>query len=486
VVWTATAYSVPPALAAVLSVGVAILAWQNRSKPTARPLAALTVALAGWAACYAVQIGYTTVAAELFWLKLGLSIGAAVPALWFLLTFRYAGLLEQVPSVVKAAIVVEPGLFALVLWSNPTFGLAWTNPSMPTTGAPVVVFEFGVGYLVHITTAYAVIGAGVAALGWVALSGAILHRLQASVMAAGAIVPSILNIAFTLGISPIPGLDLTTFAFSVTGVLFALALFEFDLFEVAPAARKNWIAQLGDGVVAVDADGAVIDTNETARRVLDPPPTVGDPIVDGLPAPTIRAAEGSVVEAHVDDERRFFDVHVEELVDLHGHHAGSVVGLRDVTARETYRRRVAVADRVLRHNFRNETLVIGGQAEYLADELDGEYADVAETIQSHTASLSRLSEQVRDVSTTVEGRSSTQPVELSALVSSVIAGLDTDSVTVRVDLPEQLWVEGVSPDIVETGVRNVVENAIEHNDAAHPRVEITSREAGETLSLIHI
>jgi len=144
---------------------------------------------------------------------------------------------------------------------------------------------------------------------------------------------------------------------------------------------------------------------------------------------------------------------------------------------------VAVADRVLRHNFRNETLVIGGQAEYLADELDGEYADVAETIQSHTASLSRLSEQVRDVSTTVEGRSSTQPVELSALVSSVIAGLDTDSVTVRVDLPEQLWVEGVSPDIVETGVRNVVENAIEHNDAAHPRVEITSREAAETVQL---
>jgi PAS domain S-box-containing protein len=72
------------------------------------------------------------------------------------------------------------------------------------------------------------------------------------------------------------------------------------------------------------------------------------------------------------------------------------VGIQeDVTAEERRDRLIEVLNRVLRHNIRNGMTVIQGYASTIAEQHDGELAQMAETIRDKSIELSELSEKAR-------------------------------------------------------------------------------------------
>ncbi|MFB6106902.1 MAG: histidine kinase N-terminal 7TM domain-containing protein [Halobacteriaceae archaeon] len=483
--WSPTPYSLAAFVAVAIALSLAVVTWRHRTEPAARTFGALVVAIGAWAAVYGVQLGFGSPAEQLLWQAVTFSVASTVPPLWLGFALRYAGRDGWLTRPWLAAFALEPLGVTAVSLTNPRHHLMWTGASFGADpSVPVAVFSFGPGYYVHVAYAYLGVAVGVGLVASVAVRAATLHRTQAAVIIAGVLPPFAAHVAYTLGVGPVPGLDLTPFAFALTGACFALALFYLDLLERTPVALRHALAASGDGVVVVDDTGTVVDATDVARSVLDPPPEAGRPAARSLPGADLDDADGRHVEATSEGARRHYDVHVTPLRDHRDRVVGRAVVLRDVTDRRAYERRLEVANRVLRHNVRNGVNVIRGRAASLREGDDPSAAAAA--IEERATRLLSASEKAKSaVELDRAAGDGAVAVDVAAVTDRVVAATRAshpDAVVQRSGAGRAL---ATVPDerVVETAVENVVENAVVHSDAAVPRaqVAVTREPSGVTV-----
>jgi signal transduction histidine kinase len=149
--------------------------------------------------------------------------------------------------------------------------------------------------------------------------------------------------------------------------------------------------------------------------------------------------------------------------------------VRDVTRRRLRGQRLTVLNRVLRHNLRNRMTSIIGRAELLTD-ADRDEDELAEGILTTADDLVTLGERAREVEQimSVTPRAG-EATRLATVVESVIetVGAAFPAVAIRTDVDPNLSVP-VDERILEPVLRNLVENAAEHNDAETPTVDVTA------------
>lgn len=481
--WAFTPYSIPPFLAAALAVPAAIETWRHRDEPAAHAFLAVVLVLFGWSMAYGIQLGFADLSTKLVWQRISLMFGGTIPVVWLVFAIRYAGLDALLTRWTMALLAVDPLVFTVALWTNPSHHLLWSDASVGSN--PGLALDFELGYYVHITYAYLLVTLGVVALAWLAADATTVHRKQSALLVLAATVPFGANVAFTLGASPIPGLDLTTFTFALSASLIVVAMFRLNLLDIAPVARRHWVAQLGDGVVVLDTDDRVVELNHVAAAALTPELDVGDHVGPSLPMDDPRDVDGHVLEATFDGERRFYDLRYTTLTDHHGRPAGSLVGLRDVTERTRYERRLEVANRILRHNFRNAMNVIQGNAEMLSRDLEEPHATRAKAIERRANEVIDLTEGIQEIATTLDFDEPTVVVDLTESVTAATDRIRVEfpGVTVAVDATHPVLVEGVAKNLVDSAVDHVVENAAEYNDDPAPAVRVTVVESADTVSI---
>jgi len=171
------------------------------------------------------------------------------------------------------------------------------------------------------------------------------------------------------------------------------------------------------------------------------------------------------------DGRRFpAENHFTAILDEDGELRGITGILRDITEREQRRERLAVLDRVLRHNLRNELGVMIAATDALAEELRTEYDDpdraqLAADAAASGRDLLDISEEVRRIQSALErDRGEVLAVDAVEVVTDVVASIRDDypEATVRLDLPERASVE--AGESLALAVRHLVENGIVHHD----------------------
>jgi PAS domain S-box-containing protein len=174
---------------------------------------------------------------------------------------------------------------------------------------------------------------------------------------------------------------------------------------------------------------------------------------------------------HADGSWRVLDVVGVNLFDDPAV-GGVVINARDVTHRHRYEQRLRVLNRVLRHDLRNDMNVVLGHADILIDaDVDPETKEHARKIQRKAESLVDLGERARQVDHTLDhAERERRPVEITEPIRSELDGLSSEypGTVVHRHLPDEQWV--YATDHVSTAIRNVVENAVEHNDRVLTRV----------------
>jgi signal transduction histidine kinase len=479
VAWEPTLYTVVGVVAAVLFFLIAVVGREHRSQPAAKAFLALITAMGGWALCYAVGLGFTTLDGQLVWQRSALAIGGLVPSLWFLFAVQYTNREAWLTPAVRALMIVDPLVFGLLTLTNPTHGLIWSDPVLVSYGSlHVVEFAFGPAYLLHLAYTYVVTPVGFGLLLFSAVRST-LYRTQAGLLLVGAIPPLVANTTFVLGIDPgvIPSLDYTPFAFVVTGPCFGLALFRFDLLERVPVARKQIIADADDGFVVLDERLRVVRANPSAERILGGP-IENDPIADHFPSDefALDAVSGTTLTTVVGGQQRAYDVTHSTLSEGHGRTVGYVLQFRDVTDRHTYQQRLKVANRVLRHDLRNRMNVITGWAAELAGHETEDVRVIGERITATADELIELGEQVRLLVETADyaGRS-TESVDLGAHIDPLVDRFQDahPEATVETERLAATTVLVPHPRLLTISVESLLENAVEHNDAERPWVKVT-------------
>lgn len=135
-------------------------------------------------------------------------------------------------------------------------------------------------------------------------------------------------------------------------------------------------------------------------------------------------------------------------------------------------RRLTILNRVLRHDIRNSVNVIRGNAKLIQDG-SNDPVRVAATIREQAAEMARLSEQARELEAVFSADEiETEPIDLSTVVSAKAFTLQRNHAYAAVDrsIEEDAWVEA-SP-MIETAIENLLENAVDHNEAAEPSVGV--------------
>lgn len=185
------------------------------------------------------------------------------------------------------------------------------------------------------------------------------------------------------------------------------------------------------------------------------------------------------------------DLHLALLPFENGEFQGTVGVVRDISDRKRREQRLAVLNRLLRHNLRNEVNVILGHAERLQTAIDdAESRQAVQTIRetgNELIELSNKSRRLAQLQTDAAGEDDL--IDAVAQIDRLLAEFRDEypGVALEFETPSD---EG-RPVIAgqerwfTTAVRNLIENAIEHNTASQPRVTVTVQ-SGPDHTHVHV
>ena len=156
----------------------------------------------------------------------------------------------------------------------------------------------------------------------------------------GVLAPWVGNALYILRLSPFPNLDLTPFAFTLTGLGISWSLFHFRLLDIVPAAHKTIFESMNDVVIVMDAQNRIVDLNPAAQRVFgcSASDSVGQPVEKILSLwPDLVDHCRPLTETHSEiawgdnGKKRYFDLNISPLRDKQNLLTGRVIVLRDIT-----------------------------------------------------------------------------------------------------------------------------------------------------------
>ncbi|MCU4925495.1 ATP-binding protein [Halobacteria archaeon AArc-dxtr1] len=485
--WTFSPISMLIFGGALVAMLVAVEALRHRPDPMAWPLAVSMLAAVLWAIPHGIGIGYSTVDHVVFWQQVQYLGIVLLPTAYFVLALTFAGYNHWLTRRIYAALAIVPLTTLAIVWTNPAHGLFWTAHEVTTVGdAAVFTPEFGPWFWVHLGYSYLLITLSLAVLATVVVRSGMLYRKQATLIFFGGLVPLTVNAGINLNLVPFLTVDLTTTAFAISGLAFALALFHFEMLEIRPVARNLLVDELDDGVVVVGPDGQIRDYNQTATAVLGGL-ELNQPAADVFP--DVVAPDNDQLSAKIDGDQRQFRTRTTPLTDDRNRTVGRIVYLNDITETVEREQRISVLNRILRHNIRNEMNVAAGHLDLLDDQparADEHVARARERIDR----VVEFADKARRVERTINSTAEVDTVSPVVVVTTVVADARERFPNAVIEFPGESGADSL-PDVrvadielFEQALAELVENAVVHNDR-EPRVTL-SLEATDDRVHIHV
>jgi PAS domain S-box-containing protein len=495
--------------AGAICIVLAIHAWRRRPAPGATIFAVMMLAVADWALGYALELGSADLPMIVFWARLeylGIVVG---PVAALLLALAYTGRTRWLTYRRLAVLSIVPAITLLLVWTNDLHGLIWSairvaNPD----SAPRMDPSYGPWFLVHTAYSYMSMLIGMFLVVQAFVRSTRPYRGQAGVLAVSWAVPLIGNALYISKISPFPNLDLTPFAFTLAGVLWAWGLFHYHLLDIVPVARDAIIESMSDAVIVLDARGRIVDVNPAAQRILGRRAAE----VIGQPARQILAARSDLVERYRDaaeaqDEislgremPRLYDLRISPLYDNHRLLTGRLIVLRDITERkqveaELYRAKEAAeaASRAkttfltnMSHELRTPLTSILGYSELLkmrmADSGQVDFAADLDRIRSAGNHLLALINDILDMSKIEAGKLELHPetFDVPALVhyaaSTVRPLIERNANSLEVRCSDDLGKMRADMTRVQQILFNLLSNAAKFTERGFITLEVARHE----------
>lgn len=249
-----------------------------------------------------------------------------------------------------------------------------------------------------------------------------------------------------------------------------LALFRYEIFDATPAVGtigERMIARTTDDLVfVVDQQGRLIKLNETAVELLGVTRTglLGDSLDDVLDVSIEELQTLDTLTLQTKQGQRQFDPQVSSFTDQHDRHLGYLASLRDVTNRELRQQRLAVFNRILRHNHRNQLEVIKANAEVLADQGGRDHTapiiDAAEKLQ-------HLSQNARSIDQLLSRPLQHREIDLTTAVYETLDSIEEsrDGVSITVSGPDEASLV-TDRRVIDVLLDSALDNALTHAESS--------------------
>lgn len=327
-------YSTALLLAAAFSLWHAVSAWRHPTTIT-RSITAFLLGMVWWCVTYALHWSPVPRPYPSFWLEATYVGVVTIPTAFFAFTLRYTERDYWFTRRWLALFPIEPILTLLLLWTDSYHGLFFGG--VPRDGNPLL--NGGPWFWINVFYSYGLMLVSVFLLVQAYRRSIHIYKGQVRVILVGALLPWVVNALMFVGLNPLPGLDLTPIAFTLTGLAFSYGARNYRLLDIIPVARDTLIEKMTDGVIVLDARDRLVDINPTGQWMLragDPPP-IGQPIEPLLAhwqnlVERFREIREGQFEVQIQKNPPFFvDLLIAPLHDEAGFYTGRLLVLRDIS-----------------------------------------------------------------------------------------------------------------------------------------------------------
>ncbi|WP_440763825.1 histidine kinase N-terminal 7TM domain-containing protein [Natronorubrum sp. DTA7] len=332
------------AISGALAVYTVVARSDAMDDPSVRAFVGLNAGCALWSGAYALQLLSVELPAKRFWLSVAYVSSILVVVSLFAFAVAYSDHERWLTRRTLLAVTFVPAA-GFVLHATQYRNL-YERPidTAVVDGFVVLDRTLGSAAIVTLLFMYGLVVVAAGLLLKTVYESQRVYRLQSVAVLIAVLVPFGPNIAWALGLGPAGNLDLTPVAFTVSGVVFAVAIYRHHLLDIAPVARTAVVEDMRDGFLVIDEANRVRDSNAAARRSVAgdaPSSIVGRDVTTIFPeiAPVVRdEAPTNQIEIVVDgdDGRRFFDVQVQRLLSAD---EIRLLLLRDVTEQHAVEQR---------------------------------------------------------------------------------------------------------------------------------------------------
>lgn len=234
-----------------------------------RSFAALMSSVGMWAFVAAFEVGSRDPLTKAFSYHFKYLFIVTVPVCWFIFGLYYSNRLQQLKVKFLLLLLALPMVTLVLVATNPLHNLMFTKVELIETDRYFLYFRnFGVWFWVHATYSYMLLFLGFIFLAKSLIDSPRPYRSQVVLLLIGGLTPWVLNMIFLFNISPFPYLDLTPFAFAISGVAFMLGIIRYRLLDIVPIARDVIIKNMNDGILVVDNENRILDLNPAAAKMI--------------------------------------------------------------------------------------------------------------------------------------------------------------------------------------------------------------------------
>jgi signal transduction histidine kinase len=332
-----TPYTLPLLIGTGLAWGLSFAIWRRRPAQGANAFTLLMLVTGGWSFFYALEIAAPSLDAKLLLAGVQYIGITTLPVFWLIFLLEYTGREKWLTRRNVILLFVLPTITTVLALTNTQHTLIYTGVSLvPYDGFMMLVATRGGWFWVHTAYSYLLLVSATVLLLRTFLISPQTYKGQIVIMAFGTLTPWVANALYLSGLSPFPGLDLTPFAFAISGAAFAWSMMRFRMLDLVPVARDRVIEGLTDAVFVLDAQGRIADANPAALALLGIPlkTALGQPLSAVLANQTdlIELVQGvSEGSGEVTLNKRVYRAGISELRRRDGQLTGKIVTLHDVS-----------------------------------------------------------------------------------------------------------------------------------------------------------
>jgi PAS domain S-box-containing protein len=322
---------------------LALYIYFNRRSPGSQALSVLILAASLWSIGYAFELIAKSPSNKLIWEKFEYLGIVTIPLAWFTFVSQYLGNPKWMKEILKHRFILGfiPTLTLILVWTNELHNLVWHKVETETIGSLVTLnFIHGPWFWVEIVFSYTLILLGSVQLAISVFSIVRLQRWQIFLTLMAILLPWIGNIFYITGLIPKHFVDWMAFLFLISGLLFSISLFRFQLAKILPIAQEAVFAGMADSVLVLDLNNHIVEMNSSAKEmaenadeeplgknIIQVRPALGDIITQAGDSDEYRTefvhGEGS--------EQQYYDLHISLLKDTNKNPIGRLIVLHQIT-----------------------------------------------------------------------------------------------------------------------------------------------------------
>ena len=338
-----TPYAYPLAIAALLAALLAFYMWERRSTSGAKPAAVLLLALFVWSTGYSLEFMGADLPTKIFWAKIQYFGIVTLPVGLLLFALMFSGKSAWITTPRLAVLMVIPVVTLVLALSNELHQLIWSDWSLGTIGdTSVLQLEHGIGFWIYITYTYILLAISTILIFRALARSSGIYRGQMASLLVGIAAPWLGNIISLSGIFPLP-IDLTPFAFMITGLAIAWSVYKHQLLNIAPVGLETVIASMNDAVFILDTRNNIVDANPASRKTL----SLSSEEIVGRNVREVFKNQSDLIDLYenainireeiavgTDSQKEFYEISISPLTDHQDKILGRAVILHDISDRK--------------------------------------------------------------------------------------------------------------------------------------------------------